>query len=148
MRFFFFFSILFTQPPPPAFFFPEKSRGHFRHDSMTITETLPQEAEQPGRRLVQSKEHLERLTASEEWIINEPLRGNKSVFFSRISVRHRRGREKHFEIPVSIVVYLACLPLLAFKWLAETLILPQFDFTRLSIRLFNPSSSTDSTVTG
>lgn len=48
-----------------------KNSRHFRHDSMTITETLSQEAEQPAERLIQSKEHLERLTAVEKWIINE-----------------------------------------------------------------------------
>lgn len=42
---------------------------------MTITEILSQEAEQPGEQLVQSKEHLERLTAGDKWIINEQLRG-------------------------------------------------------------------------
>lgn len=50
---------------------------------MTITETLSQEAEQPGEQLAQSKEHLERLTAREKWTINEQSRGNKDIFFSQ-----------------------------------------------------------------
>jgi len=63
---------------------------HLRHDSMTITETLPQEEEQPGEQLVQSRQHLERLTATERWIINEHFRRNKNIFFSWLPVRHRR----------------------------------------------------------
>lgn len=63
---------------------------------MTIIETLSQEAEQPGERLIPSKEHLEKLTATEKGIINEQLRGNKSILFSRLPVRHKHGRKSLF----------------------------------------------------
>lgn len=72
---------------------------------MTITETLSQEAEQPGERLEQSKEHLERLTAREKWIINEHSRGNNRIFFicSAGQVRHRHGRKKFSSICLTFI---------------------------------------------
>lgn len=43
----------------------ENTSQHFRRDSMTITEPLSQEAEQLGEQRVQSKVHLDGLTAGE-----------------------------------------------------------------------------------
>lgn len=58
-----FFSVPFSQP---LWHNPRKNSRHFRHDSRTISETLWHEAEQPSKRLVQSKERLQPLGAGSQ----------------------------------------------------------------------------------
>lgn len=96
------FSVTFFKAPPA---FSKKNSRHFRHDSMTITETLSQEAEQPGEWLVQSKEHLQRLTARQKWIINEHLRGNRHILYLD-PTQTQTQEEKWLQKPILIVFFL------------------------------------------
>lgn len=75
-----FFSVPFSQP---LWHNPRKNSRHFRHDSRTISETLWHEAEQPSKRLVQSKERLQPLGGR---LSNERSTGN--TFFIWIPVRY------------------------------------------------------------
>lgn len=75
-----FFSVPFSQP---LWHNPRKNSRHFRHDGRTISETLWDEAEQPSKRLVQSKERLQPLGGR---LSNE--RSTGKTFFIWITVRY------------------------------------------------------------
>lgn len=96
-----FFSVPFSQP---LWHNPRKNSRHFRHDSRTISETLWHEAEQPSKRLVQSKERLQPLGGR---LSNERSTGNRHVLHPNPS-QIGKSEEERLQMPAFNYLFNGC----------------------------------------